>query len=156
MNPRGRFAVVLLAYLWAAPVANAETVSLRCPMTSMAIEYLYDIDLAAKTVAATPVAEPLLYMVGDGTSAGWSWSTPIKMTYIKPGVFEATTTYIASGAFRFFPQADWGPDSYNYPYFTSVDVGFINANDGDKNLKYVGPAGPYKIRVDLNAKTVVH
>jgi len=50
MNPRGRFAVFLLACLWAAPVANAETISLRCPMTSMAIEYLYDVDLAAKTV----------------------------------------------------------------------------------------------------------
>lgn len=118
--------------------------------------YKIDVDLAAKTVAATAVAEPLLYMVGDGTSAGWSWSSPIKMTYIKPGVFEATTTFISTGAFRFFPQADWGPDSYNYPYFTSVDAGFINANDGDKNLKYVGPAGAYKIRVDLNAKTVVH
>ena len=50
MKPMGRVAVVLLACLWAAPAANAETISLRCPLTSMAIEFLYDIDLMAKTV----------------------------------------------------------------------------------------------------------
>ena len=50
MNQTGRTAAVLLTCVLAASSAKAETIALRCPMTSMAIEYLYDIDLAAKTV----------------------------------------------------------------------------------------------------------
>jgi starch-binding outer membrane protein SusE/F len=117
--------------------------------------YKVNVDLQAKTVTMLAVDEPQLYMVG-GAINGWSWNpgTPVKMTYIKPGVFEATTD-ISNDIFRFFAQYDWGPVSYNYPYFTSVDPAFEeNANDNDKNFRYVGDPGVIKVTVDLNEKTV--
>ena len=95
-------------------------------------------------------------MTGDGTG-GWDQpgtGASVKMTYLKPGVFEASATFIANGAFRFFAQPDWGPTSYNYPYFTSVNSNFVNASDGDSNLRYIGTTGVQKIKVDLNEKTV--
>jgi len=93
-----------------------------------------------------------------GTATG-GWDKPgtgasVSMTYISPGVFEATTTFTNGGAFRFFPQADWSPTSYNYPYFTTVDANFVNANDGDKNLQFVGTTGSHKINVNLTTKVV--
>lgn len=116
--------------------------------------YKVGVDLNTKTVTAEAVSEPVLYMVGAGVN-GWNWDpgTPVKMTYIKPGVFEATTDF-SNDAFRFFAQADWGPTSYNYPYFTTVAGIFENANDGDSNLKFVGTPGTFTIRVDLNTKEV--
>jgi starch-binding outer membrane protein SusE/F len=112
------------------------------------------VDLKANTVTMLSVPEPVLYMMGAGLNGWGPWPTAgVKMTYLKPGVFEANANFIA-GAFRFFAQADWAPDSYNYPFFTTVDAKFANANDGDKNLQFVASPGPYKITVDLNNKTV--
>lgn len=110
------------------------------------------VDLNAKTVSGIPV----LYMTGTGVGA---WDKPgtgasISMTYISPGVFESTNTFTNGGAFRFFAQADWSPTSYNFPYFTTVDSNFVNANDGDKNFQFVGTTGSHKIHVDLNTKVV--
>ena len=114
------------------------------------------VNLNTKSVVMVAVNEPVLYMVGDGVpAAGWSWSTPVKFTFKKPGVFESpSTTFNPAGAFRFFGQADWGPTGYNYPFFTTVDAKFINANDGDKNLKLAVAGGPFKLSVDLNKKIV--
>jgi hypothetical protein len=114
-----------------------------------------NVDLAAKTVAMQSVAEPVLFMTGAGVN-DWNWNPGVyvKLTYVKPGVFKTTHSFIADGAFRFFAQADWGPTSYNYPFFTSVDAFFVNAADGDSNLKVVG-GGSATITVDLNEKAVV-
>jgi hypothetical protein len=114
--------------------------------------YKVDVDLAAKTVTAEAVSEPELYMVGPAVG-DWNQALAVKMMYIKPGVFEVTTDF-TTGPFRFFGQHDWNPTSYNYPFFTSVDANFENANDDDLNLQYVGTPGPQKITVDLNNKTV--
>jgi hypothetical protein len=119
--------------------------------------YLVQVDLIAKTVTATATNEPIMYMTGAGIG-GWDQpgqGVSVKMTYLRPGVFFATANFVANGAFRFFAQANWGPDSYNYPYFTSVDPLFENAADGDSNLKYIGLSGPQTVIVDINEKTVV-
>jgi len=119
--------------------------------------YRVGVDLTAKTVTAVAVSEPLMYMTGAGVGG---WDQPgtgqsVKMTYVKPGVFEAETEFISGETFRFFAQADWNPLSYNYPYFTEgVDPLFENAADGDSNLRYIGTTGTQKITVDINAKTV--
>ncbi len=117
--------------------------------------YKVNIDLVGKTVTALAVSEPVLYMTGAALN-GWSWDSgiPVKMTFIKSGVFEATATF-SNETFRFFAQADWGPTSYNYPYFETVDSNFENANDDDSNFRYVGTPGSQKITVDLNARTVI-
>jgi hypothetical protein len=117
--------------------------------------YSISVDLTAKTVTAEPTEEPALYMMGAAINGWGPWNDKeVKMTYIKPGVFETTTNFQVE-AFRFFAQADWGPISYNYPFFESVDSKFENAADGDSNLKFIGEPGSYKITVNLNEKTVV-
>lgn len=113
-------------------------------------------DLKAKTVVMNPVPEPKMYMTGAAVG-GWNWSTDyVQMTWKSNGVFEATTDFIANETFRFFAQADWGPTSYNYPYFDggSVTPLLINAEDGDKNFKFVGTTGDYKIKLNLLDKVV--
>lgn len=120
--------------------------------------YLVKVNLTAKTVEMEPVAEPLMYMTGAGVG-GWDQpgtGNSVKMTYVKPGVFTAETEFISNETFRFFAQADWGPTSYNFPYFAegTVDPLFENADDGDKNFRYLGTTGVQKITVDINAKTV--
>jgi len=119
--------------------------------------YEIDVDLKAKTVVMTSVMEPVMYMTGAGIGG---WDTPgtgasIKMTFVKPGVFTATATFVNGEAWRFFAQADWGPTSYNYPYFAdgTVDTMFENADDGDKNFRNKAD-GTYLVTLDLNALTV--
>jgi hypothetical protein len=112
------------------------------------------VDLNTKVVTAED-NNPKLYMTGAALN-GWSWDTgkPVKLTFVSTNIYEATATFTSGETFRFFGQADWGPVSYNYPYFTSVDPKFSNAADGDSNFRYVGTTGSVKIRVDLSAKTV--
>src|SRR6478609_3250646 len=118
--------------------------------------YKINVDLSAKTVTAVAVDEPVLFMMGDALNGWGPWnSKEVKMTYVKPGLFEATATF-KNDIFRFFGQADWSPTSYNYNYFSSVDPNFeLNANDNDNNFSYIGTPGTTKITVDLNAGTVV-
>lgn len=121
--------------------------------------YKIDIDLVAKTVVATPAAEPIMYMTGAGIG-GWDkpgTGASIKMTFIKPGVWEGNATFVNGETFRFFAQPDWGPTSYNYPFFTTVDPKFVNAADGDSNLRVTAAAaGAHKVRININegVKTV--
>ncbi len=118
--------------------------------------YAITVDLKKKTVDFDAVAEPDMYMTGDALG-GWDWSTNfVKMTWKKHGVYEAETEFINGKAFRFFDQADWNPTSYNYLHFPagSVDELFVNAEDGDKNFKFVGTTGMYKITVNFLDKTV--
>jgi hypothetical protein len=118
--------------------------------------YKVNIDLGAKTVAAVPVDEPVMYMTGAGIG-GWDQpgtGASIKMTYIKPGVFQADAPFVSGETWRFFGQANWGPVSYNYPFFTGVPDHFENAGDGDSNFRVVGASGTKKVTVDINEKTV--
>jgi starch-binding outer membrane protein SusE/F len=118
--------------------------------------YKINVNLVAKTVTMEAVSEPVLYMMGAALNGWGPWgSKEVKMTYKKPGVFEYNTNFTTTNeTFRFFAQADWGPTSYNYPYFTTVDPVFENANDGDKNFRFLGNPGSYKVTVNLNEKTV--
>jgi starch-binding outer membrane protein SusE/F len=118
--------------------------------------YKVVVNLNTKVVTAVATTEPTLYMMGAALNGWGPWNDKeVKMTYKKPGVFEANPTFSVE-TFRFFAQGDWGPTSYNYPFFATVDPKFENANDNDKNFKYIGTAGPYRIRVDLNKKTIVN
>jgi hypothetical protein len=113
------------------------------------------VDLNLKTVTVGDVPDPVVYMMGAALNGWGPWpSAAVTMDYISPGVFEATATFTSGETFRFFAQPDWGPTSYNYPYFTTVDPDFVNAADGDSNLKYVGTTGERTVTIDLTAKTV--
>lgn len=110
------------------------------------------VDVNEKTV----IVVPPLYMTGAGIG-GWDQpgtGASIKMNYIAPDTYQATTTFYNNEAFRFFAQANWGPISYNYPFFTTVASDFVNAADGDSNLRYVGTTGSRTIKVNLATKVV--
>lgn len=114
------------------------------------------VNLNTKTVAMESVPEPKMYMTGAAVG-GWNWTTDyVQMTWKANGIFQATTDFINNEAFRFFAQADWGPTSYNYPYFDggSVTALLVNANDGDKNFRFVGTTGNFKITLNMLDKII--
>jgi starch-binding outer membrane protein SusE/F len=118
--------------------------------------YRITADLKNKIVTMEEVDEPLMFMTGAGVG-GWDWTTNyVKMTWVKEGQWTATTDFVNGEAFRFFAQQDWGPTSYNYPYFASGSVTALleNADDGDKNFRVVAATGDYTITVDLPTFTV--
>jgi len=100
-----------------------------------------------------------IYMIGAAVPSGWNPDEAIEMVNIAPDTYRTTTTF-TNERFRFFGQKDWGPISYNFPYFTSVpEEYFENARqpdreDGDENLWFKGEPGDYIITVDLGAKTI--
>lgn len=118
--------------------------------------YKITVNMTDKSVAMESVPEPKMFMTGAAVG-GWDWSTNyVQMTWKSDGIFEATTDFINGGAFRFFAQKDWGPTSYNYPYFAAGSVSplFVNANDGDKNFSFTGTTGVFKITLNMLTLTV--
>lgn len=121
--------------------------------------YRINVNLSTKTIIMTATDEPKMFMVGNAVpEAGWGWDTPVNMTWVKDGVFEATTEFV-NDAFRFFEkEGDWG-SGLNYPYFLNegytIDVRFEDAQDGDNNFKFIGSPGSYTITLDNNDKTII-
>jgi starch-binding outer membrane protein SusE/F len=119
--------------------------------------YVVTVNLNTKAVTLQPTPEPMMFMTGAALG-GWDWDTHyVKMTWISNGMFEATANFINGQTFRFFGQKDWSPVSYNFPYFAggTVDPLFENANDGDKNFKFTGTTGSYKISLNMLDKIIV-
>jgi hypothetical protein len=122
----------------------------RVAATTTTGYYKITVNMGTKSVAMVSVPEPTMFMTGAALG-GWDWTTNyVKMTWKSNGIFQATTDF-AVETFRFFAQQDWGPISYNYPYFAGGTVSnmFINANDGDKNFKFVGTPGVYTITLNM-------
>lgn len=121
--------------------------------------YRINVNLSTKTIIMTATEQPTLFMVGAAIpEAGWGWDTPVNMTWVKDGVFEATTEF-AKEAFRFFKnEGDWG-SGRNYPYYLNegytIDDRFEDAQDGDNNFRFIGTPGIYKIVVNQISKTIV-
>lgn len=106
----------------------------------------------------TPYATsfPPIYMCGAATG-GWNWNlyTYKEVRSSAPNVYETIAHFLNGETFRFFKQTDWGPTSWNYPYFTgTVSNLFENANDGDLNLRFTGATGYYKITVNMSTKSI--
>jgi len=107
-------------------------------------------------VTAYATSFPPIWGAGDALKGWGTWpSNAVEWQSTEYKKYETVTYLTNDKAFRWFAQMDWGPVSYNYPFFTTVDPLFVNANDGDSNLKVVGASGWYKVNVDLTAKTVV-
>lgn len=121
--------------------------------------YRIGVNTKTFTITMEKVDQPQLFMVGAGVpDAGWGWDTPVQMTWIKDGVFEATTSFSVD-AFRFFTkEGDWG-SGQNHPYFVAeeytIDTNFEDAQDGDNNFKFIGTPGVYSIIVNQIDKTIV-
>ena len=124
--------------------------------------YRVTVNMETYSVQLEEAEEPIMYMTGLAVGG---WDQPgtgesVKMTFVQEGVFEATTDFSNAGDanFRFFAQADWGPDSFNYPYFADndgeIDELLVDAEDGDNNFQFTGDDGSYYVRVDVNNYTV--
>jgi hypothetical protein len=124
--------------------------------------YRVTVNMETYSVQLEEAEEPIMYMTG---AAVGGWDQPgtgesVKMTFVQDGVFEATTDFSSDGDanFRFFAQAGWSPDSYNYPYFADnngeIDELLVDAGDGDNNFEFTGTTGSYYIKVDINNYTV--
>ena len=112
--------------------------------------YVVTVDDNAKTITVTDSSP--LFLVGDGTQAGWDWGSPVVAAETSPDVFSASVTLNGAGAFRFFTvRDDWG-SGLNFPYYSdagyTIDARFINAEDGDSNFKWTGTDGTYTVTVD--------
>ncbi len=124
--------------------------------------YLLTVDDINKTITLGPPElecdQEQLWLVGAGiATAGWNWDSPTDLPCVGNGVYSATVE-LANDAFRFFLQPDWGPDSYNFPYFENegytIDPNFENAQDGDNNFNFIGTPGTYTLTLDTVNKTI--
>ena len=115
------------------------------------------------TITVTPYDAALpatLYAVGAGLpDAGWGWGSPEEFI-LQGAVYSANVNLSPDndGNFRFFAQQDWGPVSYNFPWFEvrgyTIDADLVNANDGDSNFQFIGTAGEYALEIDTENKTI--
>ncbi|WP_338732752.1 SusE domain-containing protein [Mangrovimonas cancribranchiae] len=132
-------------------------------------EYFLEIDTENKTITlGPPVSGPnceydQLWIVGAGVpDAGWVWDSPVQLPCTGNGVYSGNVTLQNNSGidnnFRFFAQQDWGPDSFNYPYYSdngyTIDSNLVNANDGDSNFAFVGTTGEYFLTIDTINKTI--
>jgi len=117
------------------------------------------VNLITKTITMDEVDEPVHFIVGAGVpTAGWGWDTPVVMTWVKDGVYTATTDF-ANDGFRFFTsQGDWG-SGRNFPYYVAedfdIDANFEDAQDGDNNFKFIGTPGTYTVTIDYFNQTII-
>ncbi len=126
-------------------------------------DYTITVDLNTKSIildAAHADDNSRIYIVGAGVpDAGWDPGKAVEMVNIAPNVYQ-TITEFALDRFRFLGQKDWGPTSYNFPFFSGgVSSNLENAlqadrEDGDQNLWFKGTEGKHIITVDLGNKTV--
>jgi len=115
--------------------------------------YKITVSTKDKTIVMEAADTPTLFMIGDAVQ-GWDLSKAVELTWLGGGHFETTTAF-TTGIFRFYGKADWSAGWGNYPYFSGyVDPLFENANDGDKNFKFVGTPGTFTITADLDDLTV--
>ena len=109
----------------------------------------------SKEITTYPTEFPPIYMIGAATG-GWDTQLAVEMLSTKPKIYSTIAKFKSNEAFRFFAQPDWGPTSYNYPYFDkdSISVLLENANDGDQNFKFTGDSGYYRITVSMKTLSV--
>lgn len=100
---------------------------------------------------------PSLWVVGAGApDAGWNWNTPVEFT-CDNNVYTARLT-LANETFRFFEEEGNWDSGLNFLHFNdegyTIDANFEDANDGDRNFRFIGTPGIYEMVVDANAKTI--
>lgn len=134
-------------------LVNANDGDLNFRVAAPSGYYTVTVNLKTKTVVMEPAPDQVLFATGAALG-GWNWDTDfIQLTWLSNGIYRATTDF-ANETFRFFGQAGWGPIGYNYPWFTTVSPLFENANDGDKNFRFIGTPGSYTVTVNLLDKVV--
>lgn len=145
-NNLGSIYLRLRAYVGAGTGNNVEVLSDVRPLNFKWVE----------KADVSGACDPLFIVGAAAVDAGWAWNTPVVLECTND-VF-VTKINLAPETFRFFTtEGDWG-SGQNYPYFEgegyTIDPLFENADDGDKNFRFIGTAGVYLLTVDDNAKTI--
>lgn len=141
-------------------LANAGDGDNNFMLTAESGTYQITINDIEKTITldAAGTAGPPKYLVGDGTSAGWDWASPVELVQVEVGIFKGTTDFNGAGAFRVFStNGDWDSGT-NFPTFIADDYtitsDFVDAGDGDNNFKFTGTDGTYVFVLNENDKTI--
>lgn len=108
------------------------------------------------TIEMEATNEPVMYLTGDATH-GWNWDDPVtEIQYIGYNMWEGDVEFTQGGAFRLFPQKDWGPDSYGYDVVVNYDTEYIDIMEGhgDPNWEFLKPSGTYHVVVNLRNNSI--
>jgi hypothetical protein len=129
-------------------------------------EYFMQIDTENETITLGPALVgpncnfDQLWVVGAGAvDAGWGWDSPVAISCTGTGVYEGNIN-LTNDSFRLFTDKslEWASPSFNFPYYAdagyTIDSNFENADDGDKNFKFIGTPGTYFLSIDTVNKTI--
>ena len=108
------------------------------------------------SITMEAVSEPVMYLTGDATH-GWGWDDPVtQLEYVGYKLWEGDVNFTQGGAFRLFPQKDWGPTSYGYDVVVNYDTEYIDIMEGhgDPNWEFLKPSGTYHVKVDLRNNSI--
>jgi starch-binding outer membrane protein SusE/F len=117
------------------------------------------------TVAQGETSANSYWLVGEATPGGWTWdnNSETELPLISDGIYEVPVVLKQDKAFRVFlgnngtSDGNWDA-SKNYPAFENdgytITPELVNAEDGDKNFKYIGATGLRVLKIDTIAKTI--
>ncbi|HBZ67005.1 MAG TPA: hypothetical protein DEO70_09215 [Bacteroidales bacterium] len=128
------------------------------PTAEVAGDYRIVADIVNLTYEVTPVTSEL-YMLGDGTTAGWDNTAPLQMEKISPGIFRLKTTLGGDGLFLKFITTigAWAPQYGTDASGTSMEGNLVFRPDETASDPSAIPcpsaAGEYTVIVNLAKMT---
>jgi starch-binding outer membrane protein SusE/F len=124
--------------------------------------YVVNVDLLNLAISIEVANTPpfnKLWIVGDATPNGWNINAPnqMRLDSSNPWVFTFNEV-LAAGEFKIpTSTGNWGADFYmplsNHPVLSETTVQFTPGGSPDNKWQISNP-GPYKIRLDLQNKTI--
>ncbi len=128
------------------------------PAPELVGDYRVVADTLALTYTITKVSEQL-YLLGDGTPAGWDNAGATPMNKVAPGIFEITTTLNGGATFLKFIETlgQWAPQ-YGTDASGTSDGGILILRPTESEpdptaIPVPATAGTYTVRVNLATMT---
>jgi len=128
------------------------------PAPELVGDYRVVADTLALTYTITKVSEQL-YLLGDGTPAGWDNAGATPMIKVAPGIFEITTTLNGGATFLKFIETlgQWAPQ-YGTDASGTSDGGILILRPTESEpdptaIPVPATAGTYTVRVNLATMT---
>lgn len=104
------------------------------------------------------IVVPPLYLLGDGTTAGWDNNTTLEMNWVEGTTYSITTDLLETGWFKVIQtQGQWAP-MWGTVEGAAWDSGTLifrstEADPDPQSIPVPGVAGLYTITVDIEALT---
>lgn len=128
------------------------------PAPEIAGDYRIVADTFNLTYEVSPVTSEL-YMLGDGTTAGWDNTAPLQMEKVSPGIFRITTTLGGEGLYLKFLTVvgAWAPQYGTDASGTSMEGNLVYRPDetatDPSSIPCPSSAGEYTVTVNLATMT---